>query len=95
MVLAADEGCPVAAVALDLGPEWGPVRKACGRALDGWVGLLAVAPRAEGARGDEARARAETAMAAFEGALLISRARRTWRRCAPSPARFAGCWTRP
>src|SRR5262249_49420819 len=69
-------GCPIAAVALDLGPEPGPLQEACGRALDGWVALLADRLRAEGRDPATAEAQALTAIAAFEGALLVGRARR-------------------
>jgi TetR/AcrR family transcriptional regulator, lmrAB and yxaGH operons repressor len=69
-------GCPVAAVALDLAPEPGPLQGTCGRALDGWVALLAERLRAEGRSADAAEGLALTAIALFEGALLVGRARR-------------------
>jgi TetR/AcrR family transcriptional repressor of lmrAB and yxaGH operons len=70
------EGCPVAAVALDLGPDPGALHAACSQAFDGWVALLAEALRGEGRSAAEADALAITAIAAFEGALLVGRARR-------------------
>jgi TetR/AcrR family transcriptional repressor of lmrAB and yxaGH operons len=70
------EGCPVAAVALDLGAEPGPLHAACDRALDGWSALLAERLEAEGRPPAEAAALGTTAIAAFEGALLLCRVRR-------------------
>jgi TetR/AcrR family transcriptional repressor of lmrAB and yxaGH operons len=70
------EGCPVAAVALDLGPVPSPLQAACGRALDGWVAMVAEALRGEGRGASEAGSLALTVIAAFEGALLVARARR-------------------
>jgi AcrR family transcriptional regulator len=69
-------GCPVAAVTLDLGPEPGALHAACAGALDRWTELIAAALLAEGHGPAEAGALATTAIAAFEGALLLSRARR-------------------
>lgn len=69
------EGCPVAGVALDLGAAPSPLHAACRRALERWTGPLADRLRAEGRMPDEAEALATTAIAAFEGALLMSRAR--------------------
>jgi TetR/AcrR family transcriptional regulator, lmrAB and yxaGH operons repressor len=69
-------GCPVAAVALDLDPEPGPLQVACGAALDSWVAALAERLRAEGREAAEAGELALTAIAVFEGALLVGRARR-------------------
>jgi TetR/AcrR family transcriptional regulator, lmrAB and yxaGH operons repressor len=70
------EGCPVAAVALDLGAEPGPLHAACSRALDGWSALLAERLEAEGRTPTEASGLATTAIAAFEGALLLCRVSR-------------------
>lgn len=70
------EGCPVAAVSLDLGPASGPLQAACGQALDSWVALMADALRREGRSAPEAESLALTVIAAFEGALLVARARR-------------------
>jgi len=69
-------GCPVAAVALDLGAEPGALHAACGRALDRWAALLAERLRADGVDAADAESGALAAIAAFEGALLVSRARR-------------------
>jgi TetR/AcrR family transcriptional repressor of lmrAB and yxaGH operons len=70
------EGCPVAAVALDLGAAPGALQAACGRALDSWVALIAGALRGEGRGASEAESLALAVISAFEGALLVARARR-------------------
>ncbi|HXM57408.1 MAG TPA: TetR/AcrR family transcriptional regulator, partial [Candidatus Dormibacteraeota bacterium] len=69
-------GCPVAAVALDLGPEPGLLQEACGTALDSWVAPLAERLQGEGHGPRAAQELALTAIAVFEGALLVGRARR-------------------
>lgn len=71
------EGCPVAAVALDVGSDEDRLRAACDWALTGWVTLLAERLRAEGRGAEEAEALALTAVAALEGALVLGRARRS------------------
>jgi TetR/AcrR family transcriptional repressor of lmrAB and yxaGH operons len=70
-------GCPVAAVALDVAAEGDRLRTACDWALSGWVSILAERLREEGRDPDEAEALALTALSALEGALILSRARRT------------------
>lgn len=69
-------GCPVAAVALDLPAGPGQLQAACARALESWVAPLAERLRAEGRSPAEADGLALTAIALFEGALLVGRARR-------------------
>lgn len=58
------EGCPVAAVALDLSPGWEQVREACREAFEEWTVLLA---------GSFGRERAQLVLAALEGALVMAR----------------------
>ncbi len=70
------EGCPVAGVALDLGPAPGPLHAACDHALAGWTALLAERLEAEGRPAAQAAALGTTAIAAFEGALLLCRVSR-------------------
>lgn len=70
-------GCPVAAVALDVAAEGDRLRTACDWALSGWVSILAERLREEGRDPDEAEALALTALSALEGALILSRARRS------------------
>src|ERR1700730_4353055 len=70
-------GCPVAAVALGVAAQGGRLRTACDWALSGWVSILAERLREEGRDPDEAEALALTALSALEGALILSRARRS------------------
>jgi TetR/AcrR family transcriptional repressor of lmrAB and yxaGH operons len=58
------EGCPVAAVALDLTPGWEGVRAACRQAFEEWTELLAEC---------FGRDRAELVLASLEGALVLAR----------------------
>ena len=62
------EGCPVAAVALDLTPGWESVRDACRQAFEEWTELLAEC---------FGRDRAELVLASLEGALVLARGGRT------------------
>jgi TetR/AcrR family transcriptional regulator, lmrAB and yxaGH operons repressor len=71
------EGCPIAGVALDVGPEGDRLRGACDWALSGWVVMLAERLRAEGRAPEEAEALALTSLAALEGALVLCRLRRS------------------
>src|SRR5207245_8400285 len=71
------EGCPIAAVALDTGTDGDRLRPACDWAITGWVTMLAERLRAEGRGPEEAESLALTAIAAFEGALILCRARRS------------------
>ena len=71
------EGCPIGAVTLDVEPRGDRLRSACDWALTGWVAVLAERLRGEGWPSEEAEALALTAVAALEGALILSRARRS------------------
>jgi TetR/AcrR family transcriptional repressor of lmrAB and yxaGH operons len=71
------EGCPIAAVALDVGPGSERLLSACDWAITGWVALLAEALREEGRDPEEAESLALTALAALEGSLVLCRARRS------------------
>jgi TetR/AcrR family transcriptional regulator, lmrAB and yxaGH operons repressor len=62
------EGCPVAAVALDLTPGWESVREACREAFEQWTNLLAER---------FGRERAQLVLASLEGALVLARGGRT------------------
>ena len=71
----ANKGCAIGSVALDLEAGDERLRKLCQDAFDGWIASIAKAlPWA-----DEARRRsfAEMVVAAFEGAFILSRARRS------------------
>jgi TetR/AcrR family transcriptional repressor of lmrAB and yxaGH operons len=71
------EGCPVAAVALDVAPGGERLRSACDWAMTGWVTVLAEHLRAEGRDPEDAESLALTALSAFEGVLILCRARRS------------------
>ena len=62
------EGCPVAAVALDLTPGWEGAREACRQAFEDWTRLLAECFGHD---------RAELVLASLEGALVLARGGRT------------------
>jgi TetR/AcrR family transcriptional regulator, lmrAB and yxaGH operons repressor len=62
------EGCPVAAVALDLTPGWEGVREACRQAFEEWTEVLAEC---------FGRERAQVVLASLEGALMLARGSRT------------------
>jgi TetR/AcrR family transcriptional repressor of lmrAB and yxaGH operons len=72
-----EEGCPIAAVALDVGTGGERLRSACDWAMTGWVTVLAEHLRAEGRDPEEAECLALTALSAFEGVLIVCRARRS------------------
>lgn len=69
-------GCPVAAGAL-APDETAGARDAAGAAFGQWEDLLAGAMRGRGMPADQAADRAALVVSAVEGALLVSRARRT------------------
>jgi TetR/AcrR family transcriptional repressor of lmrAB and yxaGH operons len=70
-------GCPVAGVALDIGPEDEELRQVCGSALASWSSLLAEALRREGRPATEAGHVAESIVALLEGALMMARIQRS------------------
>jgi AcrR family transcriptional regulator len=71
----ADKGCAIGAVALDLDARHEVLRACCRDAMDGWIATIA----RELPWSDEAvrRSFAEMAVAALEGAFILSRARRS------------------
>ncbi len=68
-------GCPLATMALELAHRSDDVQQQIAVGYDSWVGLLT--SRLEPTHGAAARDTAELLLAAFEGALLLSRARRS------------------
>lgn len=70
------EGCPVAAAALS-GDETAEARAAAGDAFTLWEARLTDELRRRGTPAGTARDRASLAICAIEGALMVSRARRT------------------
>lgn len=67
------DGCPVAAVAFDADATTADLRAACTRAFAKWTGVVADGLRAAGIEEARAARLAATSVAAFEGALLMSR----------------------
>ncbi|NUR99124.1 MAG: TetR/AcrR family transcriptional regulator [Kribbellaceae bacterium] len=76
-------GCPVSVVTLEMGNESEALRAACTAAYDSWVAL--VEEFLVGRDIADARQLASAAVSLIEGALIISRARRS-----PEPLRDAG-----
>jgi TetR/AcrR family transcriptional repressor of lmrAB and yxaGH operons len=70
------DGCPVATVALETAHASDALSTACSGALASWRAALAEAISARGADLPEATSLATLVLAAVEGALLLSRARR-------------------
>lgn len=68
-------GCPIATTLLETAPHSPGITAAGGRAVDGWIDVIAeVLVRAGSAR-REARGRAQLIISAMEGALILSRVR--------------------
>lgn len=68
-------GCPLATIALELAHSSDPVQSEIAAGYDSWSDLLA--SRLKPTHGEAAAEIAELLLAAFEGALLLSRARRS------------------
>lgn len=69
------DGCPIATTLLETAPQVAPIREAGERAFDAWAHVLAERLAAQGLPPDRARRLSQTAIAALEGALLMSRVR--------------------
>ena len=76
-------GCPVSVVTLEMGNESEALRSACIDAYDSWVSLVEEFLIRRGVQ--DARQLASASVSLIEGALIISRARRS-----PEPLRDAG-----
>lgn len=72
-------GCPVATTLLENAPDSRAITEAGERAVDGWIEVVARVLARGGMAPRDARARAELAVAAMEGALLLARVRRSAR----------------
>lgn len=72
-------GCPVATTLLEMAPRSPTITAAGARAIDGWIDVIAGVLERTGAARGEARSRAQLVVAAMEGALLLSRVRRSTR----------------
>lgn len=68
-----DDGCPIATVAVDVASRSEPVRQACADVFAAWTAEIADGFAA--GFGDEAGDVALLALSAFEGAMVLSRAR--------------------
>jgi AcrR family transcriptional regulator len=70
-------GCPVAAVTLDVASTDDDLRAACDAAFEAWLAVMADGFERRGAPAQDARALALFALAAIEGAIVLSRAARS------------------
>jgi TetR/AcrR family transcriptional repressor of lmrAB and yxaGH operons len=66
-------GCPVAAVALDVASTTEKVRKSCAEVFALWIGVLAEGIAASGTTAETATDLASYILASLEGAILLSR----------------------
>lgn len=71
------DGCPITTTLLELAPEVAGVTKAGGAVFADWTAIFTAALRAAGARKAAAERLARTAIAAFEGALILARVERS------------------
>ena len=73
------DGCPITTTLLELAPAEAAVTAAGQAAFDGWTAIFAAALAAAGVRPAQAHTLALTAIAAFEGALILARVARSAR----------------
>ena len=72
-------GCPVATTLLETAPQSPTITAAGQRAIDEWIDVVAGVLAKGGIEPREARSRAQLILAAMEGALILSRIRRSTR----------------
>ncbi|HSF04074.1 MAG TPA: TetR/AcrR family transcriptional regulator [Solirubrobacterales bacterium] len=72
-------GCPVATTLLETAPQSPAITAAGRQAIDGWIEVIAGVLARGGVDRREARSRAQLVVAAMEGALILSRVRRSAR----------------
>ena len=72
-------GCPIATTMLETAPHSEHLTKAGVEAIDHWIGIVATVFEGVGDSKMHARARAQTLVAAMEGALLLARVRQSTR----------------
>ena len=70
-----ERGCPVATTALEVTPRSEPIRAAVDASFESWLAPLRERLEAVGFTPEEAAQRADLAIAALEGALVLARAR--------------------
>ena len=72
-------GCPVATTLLETAPQSPSITRAGRRAIDGWIEVIAGVLVGGGTERRAARRHAQMIVAAMEGALILSRVRRSTR----------------
>jgi TetR/AcrR family transcriptional regulator, lmrAB and yxaGH operons repressor len=72
-------GCPIATTLLETAPQSPSITAAGARAIDGWIDVIGGVLVRGGMARREARSRAQVVIAAMEGALILSRVRRSTR----------------
>ena len=72
-------GCPVATTLLETAPQSPSITQAGRRAIDGWIDVIAGVLVGGGTERRAARRHAQMIVAAMEGALILSRVRRSTR----------------
>jgi TetR/AcrR family transcriptional repressor of lmrAB and yxaGH operons len=72
-------GCPIATTLLETAPQSPRITAAGQRAVDGWIEVIGGVLSRGGMELREARSRAQLVVAAMEGALILSRVRRSTR----------------
>jgi TetR/AcrR family transcriptional repressor of lmrAB and yxaGH operons len=72
-------GCPVATTLLETAPQSPSITAAGRSAIDGWIDVIGGVFERQGMARREARSRAQLVIAAMEGALILSRVRRSTR----------------
>jgi TetR/AcrR family transcriptional repressor of lmrAB and yxaGH operons len=72
-------GCPIATTLLETAPQSPGITAAGRRAVDGWIEVIGGVLSRGGMKQREARSRAQLIIAAMEGALILSRVRRSTR----------------
>jgi TetR/AcrR family transcriptional regulator, lmrAB and yxaGH operons repressor len=71
------DGCPIAAVTLDVASDRDSIREACEEAFQKWLDLLVQQLRRAGLTAPRAKAIATLCLASLEGGLVLSRAQRS------------------
>jgi TetR/AcrR family transcriptional regulator, lmrAB and yxaGH operons repressor len=72
-------GCPIATTMLETAPQSPELTRAGVEALDQWITVIAAVFAADGTSMSKARTKAQTLIAAMEGALLVARVRQSSR----------------
>lgn len=74
-----ESGCPIATTLLETTPHSAEITAAGEQVLDCWIGVIAEVLGRSGTTHQESRSRAQLVIAAVEGALILSRVRRSVR----------------